>query len=1165
MNKKGKDWNLFNEDWTFWKSPVGTTLKEAQDSREKFAPVELPHDWLIYDTKNLYEDGFGWYRKVINHRANDGQRKQLYFEGVYMNSTLYVNGEKAGDWKYGYSSFVMDITDLLKEGENELLMLVRHQSPNSRWYSGAGIYRDVWLKECAEQYLPINGTYVHIEKESDDSFRVEIETEVAGNVNENTICEYELWYQGGIVRKLGQICLGDREKTEAIVKRLACGEEMVRKVSLTTTVTNPKLWSIEEPNCYTLKVVLKCNEQLEFCDLQEITIGFRTMVFDPNEGFFLNDKHIKIQGVCEHHDLGCLGAAFNKEALRRKFTVLRQMGVNGLRTSHNMPAEAFMDLADEMGFVVMTEAFDMWERPKTRFDYARFFIEWAERDVESWVRSDRNHPCLLFWSIGNEIYDTHADAHGEEITKRLLGYVKQSDPKGNAPVTIASNYMPWEGARNCADIVKYAGYNYGEKCYHEQHKEHPDWIIYGSETASVVASRGIYHFPLAQSILSDEDEQCSALGNSSTSWGADCIEQCLMYEEKAPFSLGQFLWTGFDYIGEPTPYHTKNSYFGQIDTAGFPKDSFYVLKAQWTDVNTAPFVHLFPYWDHNPGQLIDLRATSNGESIELFVNGTSMGRQELIHKDAEKMLADWQVPYVPGSVVAVAYDAQGREIAREEHHSFKDSRKIVISANKQVLRADNKDVCFITIETVDEDGYPVENAADYVTVTVEGPARLLGMDNGDSTDTDSYKCNCRKLFAGKLLAVVGTTHEAGKIKVTVSGDGLVSDSLELDAVAAGAGALSFLDGCKQTKADHVPVRKVELVNQGTNRLSGDCPQTVVVAKVYPENAEAELIFKVVNDSGIDVNFAKIEAVPDQPGTSNMQAVKIKALGDGSFRIRCMAKEPDGRITIISQLECEASGMGIVYVNPYEPVIAGLYSDSQGEMGNGNEKGVSTSRDTDSAFWFDMVDFGEFGSDTLTMPIFALDDAEYFIDVWNGVPYAPDSHLVDTVRYQKPSIWNTYQEETWTLKERFSGICTVGFVTHRQKLHFKSFSFKYEEKAYARLWAGRCERVYGDTFTQNGNYVEGIGNNVTLEFGSMNFGPDGSKRVVICGRTPLEKNTIHLRYTNMDGENTNRILEFTNASEYTEQSFTIEKLSGEGKLDIIFLPGSHFDFAYVQFC
>ena len=346
----------------------------------------------------------------------------------------------------------------------------------------------------------------------------------------------------------------------------------------------------------------------------------------------LNGKKIKLNGVCEHHDLGALGAAFNKAALKRRFVILKEMGVNAVRTAHNMPAVELMELADEMGILIVSEAFDMWEKSKTPYDYARFFKEWAHIDVKSWVMRDRNHPSLLMWSIGNEIYDTHAGERGQEVTKMLMDYVLKYDPRENAKVTIGSNFMPWENAQKCADIVKVAGYNYAEKYYKKHHEEHQDWIIYGSETASIVQSRGIYHFPFEKSILADDDEQCSALGNSTTSWGAKSAEACIIAERDTPFSLGQFIWTGFDYIGEPTPYHTKNSYFGQIDTATFKKDSYYIYQAEWTDYKTKPMVHIFPYWDFNKGQMIDVRVCSNACKIELQLNGITIGTHVIDHE-----------------------------------------------------------------------------------------------------------------------------------------------------------------------------------------------------------------------------------------------------------------------------------------------------------------------------------------------------------------------------------------------------------------------------------------------------------------------------------------------------------------------------------------------------
>lgn len=1156
---------LWTNDWYFLKTPVDTPWEEMQDRKEEFLPVEIPHDWLIYDSRNLYEDGFGWYRKTFYSDLAEGERLIVRFDGVYMNSTVYLNGEKVMDWKYGYTTFDADLTEYLVKGENELILLARHQAPNSRWYSGAGIYRNVWLKHCKKTFLPLDGTYVNIRPVSSpetasSSFTMEIGTELGGESAADCRVEYLLRED-----------FGEKGKDDGVFGKWQGNvDAREKKAGLCVRVEEPALWDVRDPKCYILEVKLYRGSEL--MDFQEITVGFRSVAFDPEKGLLLNGRRVKVHGVCEHHDLGCLGAAFHEEALRRQFRILQEMGVNGLRTSHNPPAPEFMELADRMGFLVVDEAFDMWERSKTTYDYARFFIEWAERDVASWVRRDRNHPSLLLWSIGNEIYDTHADEHGQEITRRLMGYVQSNDPKGNARITIGSNYMPWENARKCADIVKLAGYNYGERYYSAHHAEHPDWIIYGSETASVVQSRGIYHFPLSQSILSDEDEQCSALGNSSTSWGADSTEQCIIDDRDAKFTFGQFIWTGFDYIGEPTPYHTKNSYFGQIDTAGFPKDPYYIFQAEWTDFREKPMVHLFPYWDFNPGQLVDVRVATNAPQAELFVNGRRQGRQKIDHENGRTLLASWQVPYESGSIMAVVYDEEGREVARQERRSFGSSYQICLTPDKTDLRADNHDLCFVTVETLDTQGHPVENAVDYVKVELEGPARLLGLDNGDSADYDDYKTDTRKLFSGKLLAVIGTTDEPGDIKVTVSGEGLCPAQLLLESHRAEALEKHYLEDCtekgkeqnRDTAKNWIPTRKIELTLEEEPLFTPERRELVITAKVLPENAIPELIWKVVNDAGIDVPMAKAEPLSIE---GNVHKAKVTARGDGSFRVRCMAKEPAGRVTVISQLELEAKGLGTAFLNPYELVTAGLFTESFGDIGNGNEKGISTARDGVSGVFFDGVDFGEYGSDEITIPVFALSGEEYSIELWTGMPQAEGSVLIDTLRYQKPSIWNVYQEETWKLPRRLKGVTSLGFLMRDQKVHIKGFCFKRMEKAFGALFAGEANRVYGDDFRIAGDRVEGIGNNVTLEFENMDFGEKGSSQVVISGWTPLPVNTVHIRFNpESGGEVQARMAEFRgrDTKDYNQQTFTFEKICGRGRLDLVFLPGCQFNLESIRF-
>ncbi|WP_239616387.1 glycoside hydrolase family 2 TIM barrel-domain containing protein [Cohnella mopanensis] len=1138
MNQK----TLFNEGWEFAKSGL-----EATDSTGvHFQPVDVPHDWLIYQTLNLYEDGIGWYRKRFTY-TKEAKRILLCFDGVYMDSSLYVNQRLAGEWKYGYSSFEHEITEALVDGDNEIIVKVVYQSPNSRWYSGAGIYRNVWLKTRGRNYIATNGVYITARQE-EDGWQVEVDTDM--NIHEDVLISQTLLYKDHIVA--------------AVSDRIAAGNHPVAHHRQRLPVPNPWLWSTDDPHLYRLITQIQ-HEDGEIIETVTQHMGFRTILLDPAEGLRLNGRTMKLNGVCEHHDLGALGAAFYKEALRRRFAILKEMGVNAIRTAHNMPAKELMDLADEMGLLVVSEAFDMWERPKTPYDYARFFREWASADVRSWVMRDRNHPSLLMWSIGNEIYDTHADERGQEVTRMLMEEVRKYDPKQNAAITIGSNYMPWENAQACADIVKVAGYNYAEKYYRKHHEEHPDWIIYGSETASIVQSRGIYRFPFEKSILVDDDEQCSALGNSSTSWGAKSAEACIVAERDTPFSLGQFIWTGFDYIGEPTPYHTKNSYFGQIDTATFKKDSYYIYQAAWTDYKTKPMVHLFPYWDFNKGQTIDVRVCSNAPKIELKFNGNTIGTHTFDRERGTQLVGWWKIPYEEGEIKAIAYDEKGAVIATDARKSFGDANKIRLRADKDRLVANGTDLIFVEITMEDDNGNPVDNANNRVQVEVTGAGRLLGLDNGDSTDFDPYKGLSRKLFSGKLMALIGATLESGKIRVEVSSVGLENQIAEYESLPA-RDETATLEGvsarmanqelpCVMGEKEEIPVRKIEIVSYSGQSFDESRQEMVVRARLYPENASyREVEWSVVNDSGIASNIASLEA-------SGLEA-KITALGDGQFRLRCMSKNGSDKTKLISQLEYKATGLGTAYKDPYGFISAGLYDYSKGELGNGNERGVATSRDEETQVGFRDIDFGSYGSDTVTIPLFALSSDEYALQIWEGMPDEEGSVLLADVVYQKQSKWNVYQEETYRLSRRLRGLTSICFVL-RQKVHIKGFSFEKKNRALEPNNAAECDRIYGDTFTVTDNRIEEIGNNVSLEFESMDFTSEGVTKLVVCGRSTIDKNTIHIRLANAESESI-QLIEFVKSDGYEQRVFELEKVTGVQKVTFVFLPGSRFDFGWFQF-
>lgn len=1140
MNKK----ILFNDHWQFAK----TDIEVEQVDKKLYEPVELPHDWLIYNTNKLYEDSIGWYRKLINYQPSD-EEILIEFDAVYMDSSLYLNGKFVGEWKYGYSTFEMNISDYLIEGENEILLKVVHQSPNSRWYTGAGIYRNVWLKTRGKNYIETNGIYISTKKLK-DYWQISLESEL--KLSNNAYLIHKIF---------------DKDKElQSVSKNIQASGQYKQRMK----IKNPKLWSPSTPNLYQLRTELwiKNDKGQKFLgESVSNPLGFRTIELNTNQGFILNGKRIEIKGTCEHHDLGALGAVANPVAIRRRLTILKEMGVNGIRTSHNMPSKEFMHLADEMGFLIVSESFDMWERPKTEYDYARFFKDWAYKDIESWVKRDRNHPSLIMWTLGNEIYDTHADSRGIELTQLLKEHVLEFDPNRNAYITIASNYLPWENAQKSANLVDVVGYNYGDKYYKEHRSKFPDWVIYGSETAAVVQSRGIYHFPYEKAILSDDNQQCSALGNSSTSWGSDSPEASIIAERDNPFSLGQFIWTGFDYIGEPTPYHTKNSYFGQIDTATFKKDSYYIYQANWTDYKKTPMIHLFPYWDFNPGQLIDVRVATNAPKFELFLNDQLVVSRKINHEKDFELIPTFKIPFEKGTIKAIAYDEFNQVIASDVNHSFGNPHSLELTADKKQLIAGSNDLIFVEIKVNDKKEHPVENASNRIEVEVSGAGRLVGLDNGDSTDYDQYKGISKRLFNGKLMAIIAANEKSGDIHVTARSKGLKDYQLKLEAIEKKFDHFyltplksDFLNENKEYpivngSKEEIPVRKLEILTDSGQKLTNDQPIKNLAVKLYPEEASyQEVNWSVVDDLGVPANNAKIESFG--------QKAKLTAIGDGSFRVRCTSNNGTDHITIISELEMTASGLGPVYKNPYNFISASLYDYSAGELTSGNERGVATSRDGTTTIGYEQVDFGKIGSDTITLPIFALDDAEHRIEIWDGMPNVETSQLIKKISYQKESIWNVYQSETYYLPERLKGLCSIYFVFN-DKVHLKGFSFDKKTIANEKILAKNADFIYGDSFTVKKENVENIGNNVSLIFESLNFGKNGIQQILINGRSLKDKNTIHIRI-NDGAQSKNQIIEFTQTEDYETQSFHLDKINGVNNLSFIFLPGSQFDFKWFKF-
>lgn len=1125
-------YRLLNDRWQFAKLPVDSALSDAlalPDAR--WQGVDIPHDWLIENADDLYESGRGWYRRALDAPADCADRTWLLrFDGVYMDCEVFLNEKPLAAHRNGYTAFDVDLSPALRPGANALMVGVRHRSPCSRWYSGAGIFRDVTLAALPKRHVAPDGVYVHGAPRPDGSWRVDVEIELEGEGE----------------RLPARLSLSDADGR--VVAQAVLEDDDSDRLSAALTVSQPKLWRCENPYLYRLACA-RGDQEIA------LNVGLRTTAFDPKRGFILNGVPTKLRGVCLHHDLGALGAAFNAAAFRRQIALMKRMGANALRTTHNPPAARALDICDEEGVLVIDEFTDVWEMSKTKYDYARFFPECWQADVRSWIRRDRSHPCVVMWSIGNEIPDIHVSGRGEAITRALKAAVEAHDPARNARATQGSNYMPWAGAQKCADILKLAGYNYAEKYYDAHRQTHPDWVVYGSETASLLSSRGVYHFPADAKILSDEDLQCSSLGNSSTSWGTQDMRRCLADDLNDPASMGQFLWSGIDYIGEPTPYHTRSCYFGMADTAGFPKDVYYQVKAMW---NPEPMIHIGVRWDWNGGQLIDVPVYTNAAACELFLNGASLGRREIDLRAPEKSVARWRVPYAPGALEAVAYDAGGAVVARDARSSSGDSARLVLEAERPALRADGEDVAFVAVHAVDAQGRAVENAADRVYVSVEGPLRLLGLDNGDSTDPDGYRVSDRRLFNGRLMILLGAADEAGEGVVRVASPGLEGAEARLKILPAegreGRGC-AYPPPVRPTgAAPFVDARRIELVPEGELALTPERPEAFVRARLLPASADPQPVaWRVVNAAGIDSPCARV--IPAENGA------RVVGCGDGQAYLRATCNNGAAHPRVISQLEMTLLGFGASGLDPYGFVAGGLYDRSFGEITSGNDQGIAFARDGASMAGFSHVDFGAAGSDTITIPVFELDGAPCEIALWLGDP-REGGRLLAKLPYHKPSIWNTYQSQTWQLPERLTGMQTLCFVLEH-KIHMKGFSFARQSRAWLHLAAGDADEVYGDDFTRDGGAIRGIGNNVSIVYRDMDFGDARRARLMLAGATPLDVNPVQVRVSGASGGETLAECPFAGAGG-REQAFDLALPGGVCNVTLVFLPGSRFDFEALRF-
>jgi beta-galactosidase len=700
--------------------------------------------------------GIGWYRKEFK-LPEDIKGKHIFieFDGVYMNSDVWINGIHLGNRPYGYSSFQYELTEHLKYGSDKNVLAVRVdvQQPCSRWYSGSGIYRNVRLIITNPVHITHWGTYVTTPEISGNEATVHVKT----NIRNQSFSAKQVTLETNIVDESGNKVGG----SSSIQKVEADSIHIFRHV---IKIPKPKLWSVENPILYRVESKVYVDNNL--VDNSETPFGIRSFQFTKDKGFFLNGKHVNIKGVCLHHDLGSLGTAVNKRAVERELEIMKSMGCNAIRTSHNPPAPELLDLCDQMGFLVMDEAFDEWLRSKTRYGYGRFFNEWSERDLEDMIRRDKNHPSIILWSIGNEIPEQDND-NAYSMSKRLVDICYREDP--TRPVTSACNTPEAAVKSGYTKPLDVLGINYNTAFYNTYKGKVK---LVGSETASTVSTRGVYNLIQdgdSLKVLKELNNQCSSYDMNAPSWG-NVAETSLKAVKNAPWVAGEFVWTGFDYIGEPTPFSwpSVSSYFGIVDLCGFPKDRYYLYQSQWTN---KPMVHILPHWNWNgfEGKKIPVWCYSNCESVELFLNGKSLGEKKF--SNTKELHLAWNVPYSPGTLKAVAKN-NGKIICIDEVQTAGDPDKIILIPDRKEISADGKDLSFLKVEIVDKDGRICPNADNLVKFKIEGEGVIAGVGNGNPISHEYFNTSERKAFHGLALVITQSTDKSGKINLTAVSDGL---------------------------------------------------------------------------------------------------------------------------------------------------------------------------------------------------------------------------------------------------------------------------------------------------------------------------------------------------------------------------------------------------------
>ncbi|WP_251622871.1 beta-galactosidase GalB [Odoribacter lunatus] len=802
---------LLEKNWKFTREdPSQAYSKNFDDSQ--WQNVTVPHDWAIYgpfDGNNDLQEvaitqdgeqqaslksgrtgglpfvGTGWYRTQFNIPSfHKGKKVSLLFDGAMSHARVYINGKEAGYWPYGYNSFHFDITNLVEENKpNTLAVRLENLPESSRWYPGAGIYRNVHLIVTNDVHIPVWGTQLTTPIVRTDYAKINLKTRI-NTPSASTASNYKL------------ITVIKNSKKQTVAKQethLTPYDENIFEQNF--IVKNPDLWSPETPELYYASSELYENNTLK--DEYTTRFGIRSIKVIPDKGFYLNDKRTVFQGVCLHHDLGPLGAAVNKAAIRRQLNILKDMGCNAIRTSHNMPAPELVDLCDEMGFMVMAESFDEWKIPKCKNGYNHLFDEWVEKDLTNLVQHYRNNPSIVMWCIGNEVPEQSAKGQAH-VSRFLQDICHREDP--TRPVTQGMDQPHSVINNNFAAVMDIAGFNYRPFAYPEAYEKLPQKLVLGSETASTVSARGVYKFPVERKAMATyPDQQSSSYDVEHCSW-SNLPEDDFIQHEDYPWCIGEFVWTGFDYLGEPTPYYedwpSHSSLFGIVDLAGLPKDRYYLYRSHWN--KNAETLHILPHWNWKgrEGEITPIFVYTNYPSAELFINGKSQGKRsknlavkvtdsgdknslENLSRQTRYRLMWMDTRYEPGTVKVIAYDENGQPVAQQEIHTAGTPHHLELTADRTILQANGQDLAFITVKVVDKNGNLCPDASQLIHFKVKGAGTYRASANGDATCIKQFHKPEMTAFKGMLTAIVQSSETSGSIQFEANAKGLKSGTLIL--------------------------------------------------------------------------------------------------------------------------------------------------------------------------------------------------------------------------------------------------------------------------------------------------------------------------------------------------------------------------------------------------